>query len=66
MDIFHWIPIPDFWAQYLPDQDTNISTCMHFIYILQYTGFVTAVNEPEFCKALKSKLGQDSDTTIDI
>ena len=31
--------VMNFWSQYLPDPDTNISTCMHFIYCAMYIGF---------------------------
>jgi len=39
MDVFHRIAVQNFWGQYLPDSDTNISTCMHFIFCTTNIGF---------------------------
>jgi len=36
----HFPPDLDFWSQYLPDPDTNINTCMHFIYCSEWLNSV--------------------------
>jgi len=57
MYILNQIPVPEFWGQYLTDPDTNINTCMDVIFCI--LAVVTAANELEFCKILKSELSQD-------
>lgn len=70
MDIFPRIPVPDLgvniFQTLIQIQISALSiSCMHLIYCTVHIGFVTAVNELEFCKKLKRKVNS-AKTGMDI
>ena len=68
MDFPTELLVPGFRGQYLMDGPGYEYQHLRAFYLLVQCTlvFITAVNDLEFCKTFKSKLGQDRDTTVDI